>query len=409
REARDAFNDTPLPRRGLHLWRYTDPATFLVPPDYTDTAFTENADRVERSLHDQVSLGHLAAAVIDFGGRDIKTERSAALDEQGVVIIPLSEAVETHHDLVSAYLYRLINSNTGKFEAMNGALWNDGIFIHVPDNQTVEYPIHLLREAGGAGSVQYPRLLVIVGRNAELTLIDEYGGGSDNEDAAPAYANSAVEIFGQADSRVTYVSLQRHAVATNAYLTHRAHIERNAVMQTIPLAFGGATSKQNFGVILDGPGADSRMYGLLFGSGYQHFDNHTLHHHAAGQTTSNIDFKVVLRDRAISAYTGLIRIDTDAKNCEAFQENRNLLLTPGTKAETIPELEILNEDVSCSHGATVGPLDPELVFYLMCRGIPQHEAVRMLVSGFVADTLRMSPDNLRDRLTDFVTTRLEGI
>ena len=151
------------------------------------------------------------------------------------------------------------------------------------------------------------------------------------------------------------------------------------------------------------------MYGLLFGSGYQHFDNHTLHDHRSGQTFSNINFKVVLRDKAVSAYTGLIKIENHAKGCQAYQENRNLLLSKGTRAETIPELEILNEDVSCSHGATIGPIDPMQVFYLESRGIRHDEAVRMVVSGFVSNTLQQVPDDLRERISAFVEQRLEGI
>ena len=151
------------------------------------------------------------------------------------------------------------------------------------------------------------------------------------------------------------------------------------------------------------------MYGLLFGSKRQHFDNHTLHHHASGQTTSDIDFKVVLRDKAVSAYTGLIRIEQDAANCEAYQENRNLLLGGGAKAETIPELEILNEEVMCSHGATVGPIDPEMIFYLTSRGFSPEEAVRTIVTGFVASTLKMVPADIRGGIRSAVTDRLEGI
>ena len=218
-----------------------------------------------------------------------------------------------------------------------------------------------------------------------------------------------MEIFGGDNSHVRYVSLSRQAANTRLYLTHRARIERNALMYTIPLAFGAALSKQNFGVILNQPGAESNIYGLLFGTGYQQFDNHTLHHHAASRTVSNINLKVVLRDKAQSAYTGLIRIEQDAKTCEAYQENRNLLLNNGTRAESIPELEILNEDVQCTHGATVGPIDPLLVFFLQSRGIAFDEAVRMIVTGFVVSTLKLLPVDIKDRLSEFVTRRLEDI
>jgi len=356
-----------------------------------------------------VDDGTLCGLVTSFAGRDISIYGCDTLARQGMVVMPLSQAVDDHFELIETHLYSLVNNTTGKFEALNGALWNDGIFVYVPDNVVVEKPLHLLRQAGKAGSAQYPRLLVVVGRNAELTLIDEYGGGSTDINEGHSYSNGAVEIVGLADSRTRYVSLQRQAAGMHSYQTHRARIERGATMLTIPLAFGGSLSKQNFGVILDGAGAESNMYGLLFGTDRQHFDNHTLHHHTSGQTRSNIDFKVVLSKKAISAYTGLIRIENDAQTCEAYQENRNLLLSEGARAETIPELEILNEDVSCSHGATVGPIDPTMLFYLSSRGIPKAEAVRMIISGYIASTLKLVPADLRERITEFVGHRLEDM
>jgi Fe-S cluster assembly protein SufD len=410
RFSREAYNSTPIPPRGLHLWRYTDPSRFVVNKSQAaDTAFSDNYDAVEKIELQNLRDGHLEGLVSDFGGRELRFHGFEKSRNEGVIVCSISEAVEKHHDLVEKYLYELVSSRLGKFEAMNGALWNDGVFIYVPDGKTIESPVHLLREAGLSGSSQFPRALVVVGKNAELTLIDEYGGGVPTEADGESYSNGAVEIFGLEDSRTRYVMLQRQSLATTSYLTHRACLEQGANMLTIALSFGGGIVKQNFGVTLNGKSAESRMYGLLFGAGDQHFDNHTLHHHAVGQTHSDIDFKVVLRDRAISAYTGLIRIDREAKTCEAYQENRNLLLNEGCRAETIPELEILNEDVMCSHGATIGPIDPMMVFYLQSRGIGYNEAVRMVVSGFVDDTFRQVPQDLRERISGFVSQRLEHL
>ncbi len=408
RRSREAFNSAPVPHRGLHLWRYTDPTTFLVDrSQVSDTDYGENFGAVEKIVREHLEHGNLAGVISDMGGREIGFHGTEELCHRGAIITKLSEAATTHSELVEKYLYQLVNSTSGKFEALNGALWNDGIFIYIPDGLVVEKPLHLLRESGLSGSAQYPRLLIVVGKNAEFSVIDEYGGGSLDE-SQPSNTNSAVEIFGLADSRVRYVSLQRQASGMHGYMTHRARIEQGATMLTVPLTFGGAVSKQNFGVILNGRHAESSMFGMLFGSGFQRFDNHTLHHHVSGETTSNIDFKVVLRDKATSAYTGLIRIENDARTCEAYQENRNLLLNSGTRAETIPELEILNEDVRCSHGATLGPIDPLSIFYLLSRGIDEAEAVRMIVSGFVIPTLRQVPEDLRDRIGSFVAQRLEG-
>jgi Fe-S cluster assembly protein SufD len=406
---RDSFNALPLPQRGLHLWRYTDPAQFIFEPKSESRSTNGKFEAAKAAEQEHLAGGHLEGLVTDIAGHEIAGYGFEKSRSQGMVVAPLSEAVKTHHNLVEPYLYSLVNAETGKFEAMNGALWQDGVFVYVPDNLVIEKPVHLLRQIGGAGSAAYPRLLVVVGKNAELTLIDEYGGGPVTDADGFAYANGAVEIFGHDDSRVRYISLQRLAPATRFYQTHRARIGRGANMLTVPLAFGGTLSKQNFGVVLNGPGAESRMYGLLFGSGHQHFDNHTLHHHASGRTHSDIDFKVVLGGRSQSAYTGLIRIERDAKGCEAYQENRNLLLNDGTRAETIPELEILNEDVSCSHGATIGPIDPLLLFYLNSRGIPPKEAARMIVSGFVAKTMAQVPEDIRERITSFVDERLGSL
>jgi len=410
RLSRDDFNRTPLPHRALHLWRYTNPTSFLSPlTDTADISDSEDYGDAEKTSLKHLKEGDLAGLVTDLGGREIKGYGLDQLTVRGVVVSPLSRAVEEHHDLVEQYLYGLVNSQTGKFEGLNGALWNDGIFIYIPDNITVENPINLHRLAGRAGSARFHRLLVVVGANAEVTVVDEYGGGSPDTGDNPSYTNSAVEIFGLENSRTRYVALQRQTRGANSYLTHRARIERGASMLTIPLSFGGALSKQNFGVILNGKGAESNMFGLLFGNGRQHFDNHTLHHHTSGQTKSNINMKVVLRDKALSAYTGLIRIEKDSQVCEAYQENRNLLLSHGAMARTIPELEILNDDVSCSHGATVGPIDPQILFYLQSRGVEKEDAVRMIVSGFVASTLTLVPEDLRQRIDDFVARRLEDI
>lgn len=405
---REQFNGAPLPRRGLHLWRYTDPETFLLErTEVTDAGYGDN--RVEKAEMARFQQGLLAALVTDRGGREITVHLSEEALKAGLQVCSLSEAVETQRELVQKHLYSLVNADSGKFEAMNGALFNDGIFIHVPDGVIIDKPLHLLREAGVAGSAQFPRLLVVVGRNAEVTIIDEYGGGASEIDKGSSYANGAVELFGGEESRTRYVQLQRYALGTNAFLSYRARIERGASILTVPLSFGASISKQNFAVSMDGPGARSQMYGLLFGSGRQHFDNHTRHLHTACDTNSFIDFKVVVRDKATSAYTGLIRIENEAQRCEAYQTNRNLLLNKGARVETIPELEILNQEVACSHGATIGPLDLQQLFYLKCRGIEETEAVRMIVSGFVASTLKQVPDDLVERIADFVAQRLENL
>ncbi|MFQ5500254.1 MAG: Fe-S cluster assembly protein SufD [Candidatus Zixiibacteriota bacterium] len=408
--AAELFNATPLPPRGLHLWRYTDPAMFLF--DQTkvvDGSFASADSRIEQDELPNIAKGHISAVVHDLGGRDITVHLSNDIAKQDVVVTSLSQAVQTHPELVQKHLYSLVDESNGKFEAMNSALWNDGIFIYLPRGVVIENPIHLFRRGGGAGSAQFPRLLVVADQGAEITVVDEYLGDGQGSQEDTAYFNGATEIIAGNDSRVQYVLLQRQDEGARSYHTYRALAGNNARVVTVMLSLGASLSKQNCGVILGGPGAESSMFGLLFGTGRQQFDSHTLHHHKSGNTRSDIDFKVVLGNRAMSAYTGLIRIDHDAACCEAYQENRNLLLNKGPRAETVPELEILNEEVSCSHGATVGPIDPEALFYLAARGIARQEAVRMIVSGFVASTLKQLPSDLRERVSTIVQKRMEAI
>lgn len=402
RLALETASTSPLPRRGLALWRYTDPNVF--DRSVEQAAGSSPEPTLVNDLKRQMQENQLSALAIEHGSGQVEVWLGPEAKAAGARLLSLAGAIAETQEQVEPYLYQLINDHFGKFESLNGAHWNEGLFLFVPENVHLAAPIQLLRIAPTSGT-SFPRLLGIVGKQSSLTIIDEYVGGSDDAKAA-SLSNGVVELFGNDGSQTRYVSLQQTATGTNSYLSHRARIGRDATMLTVPLVFGGNVAKQNFGVLLSGTGAESNMIGVLFGAGYQHFDNHTLHHHVTGKTKSNIDFKVVLRDRALSAYTGLIRIDQHAKVCEAYQENRNLLLTPGTRAETIPELEILNEDVSCTHGATVGPIDPLQVFYLNCRGIDTAEATRMIVAGYIESTFGLLPEQLRERINAIVAKRL---
>ncbi|NIP41568.1 MAG: SufD family Fe-S cluster assembly protein [candidate division Zixibacteria bacterium] len=285
------------------------------------------------------------------------------------------------------------------------ALFNSGMFLYIPTNMELEKPVYMHRHPDDKYNM--PRLLVVVGDNSRVTIIDDYAGKRNDK---PYSANSAVEIFGGQNSQIRFVSPQNLNKESRSYVTQRAQIGQHGRMFSIFVSLGAdvSKSKYNLGTILDGQGAYSQMLGILFGDEKQHFDHHTLHHHKAGESFSNIDFKVVLKDKALSAYTGLIKIDENTLNCEAFQENRNLLLNKGPRAESIPELEILNDQVRCSHGATVGPIDPEMVFYLKSRGYSTDEAVRTIVSGFIEPLLNAVPEDLRQMMQNMVQFKLNN-
>ncbi len=384
RRALEAYLDSPAPDRVLHLWRYTDPALFL-----PSSAALESTP---------LPVSH-------------EVEISSELRSLGVQVLDLHEAFTKAPDLISAHLAKLVGGSVssqgiGKLEALNLGLWSAGRLIHVPRNVRLTKPIHVGLKAPTVETETHlnTRLLVIVEEGAEATVVDECEGGSDK-----LKLNSVVEVFAGQASRVSYISVQRLHRGVVYHASERASVARDAHLLTAIASLGGGVTKSDFGSHLRGPGSYVELFGFLFAEGRQHFDHHTVHSHESGRTYSNLDFKVVLKDRSRSAYTGLIRIEPGCPDSEAYQENRNLLLNDGAKAESIPELEILTDEVKCTHGATMGTLDDQHVFYLMSRGIDRAEAIRLIVGGFIEPTLsRLDPD-LRERLRQHVEDRVKDL
>jgi Fe-S cluster assembly protein SufD len=396
------YQTSPPPARTSNVWRYSDPALFTVEnPQELFGRLPFLPDDSPHRIRD-IGPGH---AAIGYNRRDLRAfvRVNPELESAGVFLKDLYSAIRENNQLVEDHLGHLIGHDFGKFEALNLALWNTGMFLYIPSNLVIEKPIYLHRYPTGKYTI--PRLLVIIGDNTKSTIIDDYSGQCESD---CALVNGAVEIFAGDASKVRYVNLQRFATDMNAYITIRSQIGRETNIKSIFGSIGSRVTKVNAGTILTGRGAKSEMYGIVFGDKKQHFDYHTMQHHRASESFSNINFKVALKDKANSAYTGLIKIEKNTVNCEAYQENRNLLLNNGTKAESIPELEILTDQVRCTHGATMGPIDPEQVFYLKCRGISETEAVKMIVNGFAESLFGQLPDDIAAILRDLIQAKMEG-
>lgn len=408
RRAFDVYAATPVPDRVLHLWRYTDPAVFetadAMPPAAPDFTGTREFPAV---LKDTLARDALAAAVYVREGLVWKLAVDAEYADAGVVVMDLHEAATQKGDLVRQHLGSLVGADFGRFEALANAAWAGGLLIHVPRGVHVTRPMHIMTAQPREATYLSGRLLVVLEEDAELTLIDEYGEGP-GVDGRKCHASSIVELVVGRGARMHYSPVQNWDRGTCFFLTQRARLDRDASLETVLTSVGSGLAKVNSGAILAAAGATSNLFGLAIGDADQHFDHHTIHHHASDHTQSDLKFKTALRDRAHSVYTGLIRIDENAAYCEAYQENRNLLLSPHAKAETIPELEILNNEVRCSHGATVGRIDDEEIFYCESRGIERAEAIRLIVAGFVGPILDRLPEVARDRLRAVVVRRLEA-
>ncbi|GAB4326297.1 MAG: Fe-S cluster assembly protein SufD [Candidatus Sumerlaeia bacterium] len=403
-KALEFYQCAPLPSRAGHLWRYTDPAEFVVDPARADLN-GGGRTQIEAGARRDLEHEDLSGRAVVHNGALLEVQLDPELSERGALIMDLHRAARECPDELQQRLGAVVPGEHGKFEALNMALWRAGLYVTVPEGMIVPKPIHLVFSGGAEAGFIAPRLLVAAGPSSEINLVLELIGPHE----AAFDANVVVEAIAAQNARVRLVTISRWGEGVKSYCTQRTAVERDAVLETVWAGLGGRVTKCDIGAKMLGPGARAVMWGLTFAQGRQHFDVHTEHWHAAQRTTSDMDFKVVLKDKARSVYTGLIRIDRHSTGCEAYQENRNLLLNEGPQTQTIPELEILNEDVKCTHGATVGPIDQDELFYLQARGIPRDEAMRIIVAGFVHHTLEHIPDQIKDRLESYVAERLREI
>jgi Fe-S cluster assembly protein SufD len=239
-----------------------------------------------------------------------------------------------------------------------------------------------------------PHTVIVAAPGSRFQYLDEFAGeaGRDGDGARPNLASGSTEIFIEEGASVDYVGLQRWETTVWQFANQRARLGRDAQLRLFDVALGGRFARLRLEVMLEGPGASADLKGLFFGTGEQTFDFRTLQDHLAPHTTSDLLFKGALRDVARSVYVGVVRVEKDARGTSANQANRNLLLSERAKAASEPILEIENNDIlRCSHGATVGPVDPEHLFYLLSRGISRPVAERMLVEGFLAEVLDRVP------------------
>jgi Fe-S cluster assembly protein SufD len=378
--ARQAYHDSPPPGRSERLWKYTDPSLFATPDDPPSPRDSGCI------IYPTVPAGYAKARV---------------------TVEDLADAAAGRPELVSRYLGRAVGADAGKHSALNLASWRDGMLVHVPRDREILDPLHLATNVGSAG-LNVTRLLVVAEAGSSLTLVDAYMGGEDN-DGTGSQVNAVVEIFAEDGARVKYVTVQDLGKKAVIHLTQRTVAGRDSRVDTITVSMGAAAMKADIGTVLKAEGAESESWGIIVGDGTQHFDHHTVHLHEGKATKSRFNYKAILNGSARSVYTGLIRIAPGAAGCEAYQENRNLMLSDTARADSVPELEIMNNEVQCTHGATVSQLEPEQVFYLESRGIPRQEAIRMIVSGFAEPAFARLPEGLRGHLRRHLELRLESL
>jgi Fe-S cluster assembly protein SufD len=372
----------PLPTTKDEHWRFTDLAGF--DPD----AWTGNGVAEIAAAPSLLELEAAGVAYVGEGGIEIESA------PEGIRFEPLPE----DHEL----LYSLIGWDE-KFAAHNAAMWERGLLVHVPRAVVLEKPLYVRIANSASGGSLFWRLLVVAEPESRFALIEEYTSSAADLEG---YSNAAVEIVVQQAAKVDYVSVQNLSRATWHFASHHARVERDAELDWVTGGFGSAKGKVRIQNDLAGPGATSRVTGAYFADGTQHLDYDTFQEHIAPSTTSDFAFKGALRDTARAVWRGMIRVEEGAQKTNAYQENRNLLLSKTAHADSIPGLEIMANDVRCTHGATLGQVDREQLFYLMTRGLTRSEAERLIVRGFFQDVLdRVELEPVRDALAAALEAR----
>ena len=324
----------------------------------------------------------VAARLVQMDGATVEARLDPALAARGVRVLDLPAALRDAAlaDRVQSAFGQVVAPTTDKFTALHYAFLNAGAVVHVPRNVVVDRPIALEWRFAQPELAAFVHVLVLVDDGAEVAVLD--ASASEAREGAPL-ASGVVEIAAGRGAQVRYVRLQDWAADVWDFSAQRATLGPDAHLRTLNAALGARHSRTAIQVALEGNGSQADILGLVPGTGRQHADFQTLQDHHGSATRSDLVIHNALDDQASTNFTGLIRINADARQTESSQEQKNVLLSPKAKADSDPKLEILNNDVvRCTHGAAVGPIDPEALFYLESRGLPRDEALDLLLEGF---------------------------
>ncbi len=371
-----------------------------------------NSDRDEDWRRTDISKLNLDAFSASANGHSTPTLSLAEIVDSagsksladGVIFCTLDEAIRKYPDLVREHLAEA----DGKFGALNAALWAGGAFVYVPANVKVEVPLQATYGDGAGGVALTPRTLVIVDRGASLIYVDRFvSSAASAQDSPEALSSAFAQVVVKEGGRLQYVNLQERGQRTWHFATQRASVARDATVDVVVGGLGSYLSKSYVETVLEGPGAEANLVGLVLTDGVQHIDHQTTQDHLAPHTTSNLLLKSALKGHSQSIFLGLVRMPKQAQQSDAFQEARALLLSEGAKADAVPKLEIIADDVRCTHAGAIGEIDTEQKFYLETRGIPADEAERLIVAGFFEPALERIPvEGVRDSLRATLLERL---
>jgi Fe-S cluster assembly protein SufD len=390
----DTYESIPMPSRTDEEWRRTD---FRALKFGNLHPFSPNG-------HKEPSLEALLAVFENNGVADrqaqagILVQKDAAtawaeanpeLTAKGVIFCDLDTAAREHEELFKQYfMTNAVPVEFGKFEALHAALWQGGSFLYVPKGVSVEEPFRAFTTSTHPSNSVFTHTLIVLEQGAEAFLVDAYGSETFE---GQSFASGVVELILGKASKLRYVQVQDWGRDVWNFMTERATLQSDATLNSLHVTLGSKFSKSSIGSHLQGEDALAEMLGISFADGDQFFDHHTWQLHESPYATSDLEFKTALKESARTVYSGLIKVSEGAQKTDAYQQNRNLVLSREARADSIPNLEIAANDVRCTHGATISQVVPEHLFYLQARGVPYTEAQKLIVEGFFRPVIDRIP------------------
>jgi len=415
-----AFEELPVPRwtKGIAQWWTTDVSALdlskMLPS--VERGYTPDDARSRVSLADDTEEAGGLLVQIDSDQAYLQVPDS--LKAQGVIFSSLQDAVKTHPQIVEKYLHKLVAPNKDKFAALHSAFWSGGVFLYVPEGVTVELPVHAVYRLETPGAAALGHTLVVAERGSNVRYIEEFHSDdilqttddrrdNNNPQSPQGLHSGVIEVAVGEEAKVEFTSMQEWGRNVYSFATRYATVAAGGLMHWVIGEVGAKLVKAHAETQLLGKGAKTLTRGICFTDSEQHFDNTSNTHHAAVDTFGDILFKGALRDVSRLGFEGIIKVDHGAQKTDSYLTMNTLFLSEGARASSIPGLEILADDVRCSHGATVGTVLEEQVFYLMSRGIDRIEAEKLIVGGFFEPVIAEMPlESVRQRLRDIVQEKV---
>ncbi|OGB69975.1 MAG: Fe-S cluster assembly protein SufD [Caldithrix sp. RBG_13_44_9] len=403
REAISHFARLGFPNTRMEDWKYTNLQPLL---DQRYQLFDDDHE-LKPAAVEKLFIGKKNDNRLVFvNGKFSEKFSNLHLIHPGITLSNLEKALQDHPRIVNEYIAKYSDHRQEAFTALNTAFAREGIFLYVPQDVVVEEPIYILHifDPQDEPYQAHPRHLLVVEKNSQVKIVESHHSLSDG----PVFNNSVTEVILKEGSRLDLLKIQDDNF--HSIRIHRTQIyqERQSILNSFSIDLGGAIVRNNLTVSLNGENCESNLFGFYLASGNQLIDNHTSIEHLKPNCNSNELYKGILSGKSRGVFSGTIYVARDAQKTNAFQSNKNLLLSPEADINSKPQLKIFADDVKCTHGATVGQLDEEAIFYMQQRGIPPEQAQNLLRLAFAGEVIdKTSLENVRVFLQDRIEKRLE--